>query len=76
MKCRRTVGYALEGLPASSVRREIVGDHANLFATRLVGNDVAEEGDELGGGVSGGGLAQHFAGLGIEGGVDESVPCR
>ena len=51
------------------VRREIVGDHVDLFAARLVDHDVGQERDELGRGVPRGGLAQHLAGLGVEGGV-------
>ena len=51
------------------VSREVVGDHMDLFAARLIDHDVGEEGDELGRGVPRGGLAQHLAGLGVEGGI-------
>jgi hypothetical protein len=51
------------------VRREIVGDHVDLLTARLVDHDVGEEGDELRGGVPLRGLAQDFASLRIEGGV-------
>ncbi len=27
--------------------REVIGDHVNVFAARLIGNDVAEKGDEF-----------------------------
>ena len=30
------------------VRREVVSDYVDLFAARLIGHEVAEEGDELG----------------------------
>ena len=53
----------------SLVRREIVRDHVDLLAARLIEHDVGEKGHELGRGMAGGGLAQHLAGLGIEGGV-------
>ena len=46
--------------------REIVGYHVDLFAARLIGHEVAEEGDELGRSVACCGLAQHLTGLGIE----------
>lgn len=49
------------------VRRQVVGDDVDLLALGLVGHEVGEEGDELGRGVSRGGLAQHLAGLGVEG---------
>jgi hypothetical protein len=47
--------------------REVIGDHVDLLASRLVDHDVSQEGDELGRAVARGGLAQHFAGLGVEG---------
>jgi hypothetical protein len=34
------------------VRREVVGDEVNLFAARLVRDDVAEKGHELGAGAA------------------------
>ena len=51
------------------VRREVVGDHVDFFATRLIDHDVSQERDELGRGVTRRGLAQHLSGFGIEGGV-------
>lgn len=51
------------------VGREVVGDHMDLFAARLMGDDVGQKGDEFGRRMSCGGLAEDFAGLGIEGGV-------
>ena len=51
------------------VRRQIVGDDSDLFATRLVGNDIAEESDELGRRMPRRGLAEHLARLGVEGRV-------
>src|SRR6218665_4214598 len=50
------------------VCREVVDDGVNFLAARLMGHDVGEAGDELGRGMPRGGLAQHFTGLGIEGG--------
>jgi hypothetical protein len=46
-----------------------VGDHADLFPTRLIGDDVGEERDELRRGMSRRRLAKPLAGLGVEGGV-------
>ena len=51
------------------VGREVVGDHVDLFAARLVDHDVGEERDELGGGVPRRRFAEHLAGLRIEGGI-------
>ena len=48
------------------VRREVISDHVDLFAARLIGHEVAEEGDELGRRVACCGLAQHLTGPGIE----------
>ena len=48
---------------------EIIQDHVDLFIPGLVSHELSEEGDELGGGVVGGGLAQYFSGFGVEGGV-------
>ena len=53
----------------SLVRRESFRDHVDLLAARLIEHDADEKGHELGRGMAGGGLAQHLAGLGIEGGV-------
>ena len=52
------------------VGREVVGDHVDLFAPGLVDDDVGEEGDKLSRGVPLGGLAQHLAGLGVEGRIE------
>ena len=46
--------------------REVIGDHVDLFAARLIGDDIREERDELGRGVPSGRLSQDFTGLGIE----------
>ena len=51
------------------VSREVISDHVDLFATRLIGDDVDEECYELGRRVACRGLAQHLTGLGIEGRV-------
>src|ERR1700688_4322226 len=58
------------------MRREVVGNDMNLLASGLVGHDVSQEGHKLGRGVTRGGLAEYFAGLGIEGGVqrERTVP--
>ena len=45
--------------PRGLVRREVIGDHVNLFAFGLVGHDVGQECDELGRGVARCSLAQH-----------------
>ena len=71
MKCRRTFGCACQAVfdQRALVRREIVGDDADLFATRLVRNDVGEESDELGRRMPGRSLAERLARLGVEGRV-------
>lgn len=51
------------------VRRLIVSDHMDLFAARLIDHNVGQEGDEFGRGVPRGRFAEHFAGLGVEGGI-------
>lgn len=51
------------------VGREVVTDDMNLFAFRLVRNDVGQEGHELGAGVPWRGLAHDLAGPGVEGGI-------
>ena len=51
------------------VRREVVGDHMDLFAAGLMDHDVGEERDELSGGVPQRRFAEHLAGLRIEGGI-------
>ena len=51
------------------VGREIVGNHVDLLATRLVDHDVGEERDELGGSVPRRRFAEHLAGLRVEGGI-------
>ena len=48
---------------ARFVRREIVGDDVDLFASGLVDHDVGEEGDEFRRGVTRRGLAENFASL-------------
>lgn len=51
------------------VGREVVSDEVNFFAIGLVGHDVGEKRNELDRGVTRGRLAQHLAGLGVEGGI-------
>ena len=46
--------------------REIVGYHVNLFAARLVDNDVRQKREELCRSVSSGSLAEYLTGLGVE----------
>src|SRR5262249_50382297 len=48
------------------VGRKVVGDHVNLPALRLRGDDVAEERDERGAGVARDGLAEYFTGFRVE----------
>jgi hypothetical protein len=59
------------------VSREVVGDHMDLFAARLIDHDVGQEGDELRGGVPLSGLAQHLASLYRAGSIRSHVvrPC-
>ena len=45
---------------------EVVGNHVDLFAARLVDDDVRQEGDELRRSVTHGRFAEHLAGLGVE----------
>ncbi len=49
--------------------REMVGDHMDLFAARLIDHDVGEERDKLGRGVPCRRFAEHLAGLCVEGGM-------
>ena len=48
------------------VATDVVADDVYFASAGLTGEDVFEEGDELLAGVAGGGLAQHFAGSGVE----------
>src|SRR5450631_3482697 len=48
------------------VGREVVGDHVDLFAARLIHNDIGEEGNELRRSMTRRGLAEHFARFGVE----------
>ncbi len=52
--------------PCGLVRREVVSDDMDLLASKLVGHNVSQEGDELRRGVALGRLAQHLARLHIE----------
>jgi hypothetical protein len=52
------------------VRREVIGNHVNLFALGLIGHDVCQERDELCRGVSFSRLAQHLARPGVESRVE------
>ena len=60
--------------PPGLMRREVISDHANLFAVGLVGHEIGQEGDKLGRGVAGSGLAQHRARFGVERGVQREGP--
>jgi hypothetical protein len=51
------------------VRGLVVSDHMDLFAARLIDHNVGQKGDEFGRGVPRSRFAEHFAGLGIEGGI-------
>jgi len=51
------------------VRGEIVDDDVYLFTSRLCGNDVGQECDEFRGGMARSRPPEHFARLGIEGGI-------
>ncbi len=51
---------------ARLVGREIVRNHVDFFAARLVDDDVRQKGDEFRGRVSRGGLAEYLAGLGVK----------
>ena len=50
------------------VRGLIVSDHMDLFAARLIDHNVGQKGDELSW-CAARSFCQHFAGLGIEGGI-------
>ena len=66
-----------EGLDLLSlVRREIVSDHVDFLAARLVEHDVGEKGDELRRGVARGGLAQRPPVRVLKAAYKESVPWR
>ena len=49
------------------VRREVVSHHMDILALGLVRHDVGQEGHELSRRLVGSCLAEHFAGLGVEG---------
>jgi len=49
--------------------RQIVTDDMELFALGLIGDDIGKKGHELRTGVPRYGLAQDFAGFGVEGGI-------
>ena len=68
VKCRCTFGMIQQKGPHGLrlVGRQVVGDDVNLSSLRLRRDDVAEEFDERGAGVSGHGLTEHFAGLRVE----------
>ena len=55
---------------------EVVSDHVDLFAARLIGHEVAEEGDELGRRVACCGLASTAPVLVLNAAYKESVPWR
>src|SRR6476646_82805 len=52
------------------VRRQIVADDMNLFAPRLMSDDVGEKRYELRAGMTRRCLAQHLAGFGVESGIE------
>ena len=51
------------------VRRKVVGNDMDFFASRLGGDHVGQKTHELGAGMVAGGLAKDFAALDFEGGV-------
>ena len=51
------------------MRRKVVDDDVDRSALGFEGDDLAQKGDELLGGMAGGGLTQDLAALGIEGRV-------
>ena len=55
--------------PFGLVGREIVGNEMNLFAARLVGDYLGEEGNKLLAGVPRGGFAHHLAVASVKRGV-------
>ena len=52
------------------MRREVVGDDVDFPMAGFEREDLAQESDELFGGVAGGGLTHHLATFGIERGVE------
>lgn len=48
------------------VRRELVDDHVDIFASWLVDHDIGEDRDKLGRSVSLGGATKYLTGLGVE----------
>ena len=59
------------------VRRKIVGDHVDLFATRLVNHDVSEKGNELRRGVPLGSFAPALLPVGVlKAAYSDKVPGR
>jgi len=51
------------------LRRQVIGDHVDLFGRGLVDHDVCQEGDELRRSVPRRGFAYHLAGFSVERGV-------
>src|SRR6185436_20892654 len=49
------------------VRRKVVGNDMDLFASRLIDYKVGQKRDELGRGMTFRGLPQHLTSLGVEG---------
>ena len=58
------------------VSREVISDHVDLFATRLIGDDVDEECYELGRRVACRGLPSTSPVLVLKAAYQESVPWR
>jgi hypothetical protein len=52
------------------MRRKIVGDDMDFFAPGLIGNDIVEEGDKFGGGVSWRSLTEYLTCFGVESGIE------
>ena len=48
------------------VSRKVISDHMDFFASGLMGDDIGEESDEFGRGVSCGGLTEHLTSFGVE----------
>jgi hypothetical protein len=60
---------------AGLMGREIVRNHMDFFAARLVDDTVRQKGDELRGRVSRGRLAEYLAGLGVKRRVQRRPVC-
>jgi len=54
--------------------REVVQDHVDLLGPFRFSNQLFQEGDELGAGVTSSGLALHLAGLYVQRGIERQRP--